>query len=327
MNAAFSTADVAPARRLTHWREMINETFVPLDVAPLGGTRLESGFSGAVSTREVGELRIARVRASPMVATRTRRHIEASSEDDYFLALHRLGSAHAAQDGRRVALGPGDFALVDSTRPYAIEFRNRGAFEHLIYRIPRVELDIRCPELARATAVRVPIASNEGRLAAQYLQALARVSQPMRPTSAERLTASALDLLATALGAAAGLDPDPECAQRQHVVQLKRYALARLSDPELSPASVALARFMSVRQLHRLFAQEETTFGAFLREERLRRCRKDLADPRLARVSVADIARRSGYRSAAHFTRAFTARYGVRPRDFRRSAKGEPRRG
>jgi AraC-like DNA-binding protein len=298
---------------------MINETFVPLDVAPLGGAGSEPGFSGAVSSREVGRLRVARVRASPMVATRTKRHIEASREDDYFLALHLLGSAQATQDGRSVALGAGDFALFDSTRPYAIEFHHPRAFEHLIYRIPRSELDARCPGLARATAVRVPIASDEGRLAASYLCTLARTSQPMRPTSEERLSATALDLLATALGAAAGLDADPESDRRRCMAQLKQYALARVGDPELSPETVARAAFVSVRQLHRLFEEEEMTFGAFVREERLRRCHRDLADPRLAWMSVAEIARRSGYRSAAHFTRAFTARYGVRPRDVRRS--------
>ena len=97
--------------------------------------------------------------------------------------------------------------------------------------------------------------------------------------------------------------------------------MARLGDPDLTPAAVAEAQFISVRQLHRLFAREQTTFGSFVREERLRRCGRDLSDSRLARVPIADIASQWGYRSPAHFTRAFTAHFGVGPRDFRRSMR------
>jgi AraC-like DNA-binding protein len=75
---------------------------------------------------------------------------------------------------------------------------------------------------------------------------------------------------------------------------------------------------VSVRQLHRLFSHEHTTFGRFLREGRLRRCRRDLSDPRLAGLAIAEIARRHGFRSAATFTRAFAERYRVGPRAFRR---------
>jgi AraC-like DNA-binding protein len=316
----FSTAAVARAGRFARWREMINERFVALDVAPLGG-RAAPWLGGSVSMRAMGELRVVHVRASAMSATRTRRHVDGSPEDDYLLALHLSGSAHAAQDRRRVSLRPGDLALFDSARPYVIEFRGAGAFEHLIYRIPRAALDARCPGLARATAIGVGLASAEGRLAVPYLHALARTSASIRPASAERLSGTALDLLATALGATAGLEPEPGAADRGRATQLRRHALARLGDPELSPVDVARAGFVSVRQLHRLFAQQGTTFGSFVREERLRRCRGDLADPRLDRSSIAEIAHRSGYRSAAHFTRAFRARYGMAPRDYRRSAR------
>jgi AraC-like DNA-binding protein len=49
----------------------------------------------------------------------------------------------------------------------------------------------------------------------------------------------------------------------------------------------------------------------------VRRCRDDLADLRLSHLTVAEIAERWGFRSAAHFSRAFEARYGVTPSVFR----------
>jgi AraC-like DNA-binding protein len=83
------------------------------------------------------------------------------------------------------------------------------------------------------------------------------------------------------------------------------------------PQAVALGGFVSVRQLHRLFAGEGLTFGDWVSEQRLRRCRDDLADPRLGCLTVAEIAARWGFRSPAHFTRTFQARYGTTPTSLR----------
>ncbi len=98
------------------------------------------------------------------------------------------------------------------------------------------------------------------------------------------------------------------------------YVCARLADPNLTPQAVADALHISVRQLHRLFADQEATFSRFLREERLQRCHRDLSNPGLINVSIADLARRWGYKSPAHFTRAFTERYGIGPRETRSRA-------
>jgi len=49
------------------------------------------------------------------------------------------------------------------------------------------------------------------------------------------------------------------------------------------------ANCISVRQLHRLFAHDGTSFGAWVREQRLRR-RDDLASQQLIHRAIAEIA-------------------------------------
>ncbi len=100
---------------------------------------------------------------------------------------------------------------------------------------------------------------------------------------------------------------------------LKRHALTNLGDRGLTPAAAARASYISVRQLHRLFAREGLSFAAWVHEQRLRRCRDDLADRSLAHLAIAEVATRWGFRSAAHFSRAFAARYGVTPSEFRQA--------
>jgi AraC-like DNA-binding protein len=314
LNAAgFSTSE-APARALAYWREMIDATFVPLDVTALGAAR---DFQGAVRLHDIGELRVAHVRASPMAALHTRRHVNRSSDDDYFLALQLRGLAYAAQDGRRVALRAGDLALFDSTRPYAFEFHASGSFEHVIYRIPRLALDARGTALGSATAIRVARDAFEGRLVSPYLATLSSAARPAREHSAHGLSASALDLLALALGSIGRRSTHDRRGPQPTLARIQQQTLARLCDPDLCPADVAAASYVSVRQLHRLFAAAGTTFCSFLREARLSRCREDLADPRLGHLPIAKIAARRGCSNAAHFSRMFTARYGSTPRAFR----------
>ena len=87
---------------------------------------------------------------------------------------------------------------------------------------------------------------------------------------------------------------------------------------------VRWASYISVRQLHRVFEREGVSFGAWLREQRLRRCQDDLTSPQLSHHTIAQIAVRWGFPSAAHFTRTFQARFGISPAEFRRHASTRP---
>ena len=299
---------VPPYERLEFWREMARRHFIALHIEPLG----DRPFGAVVNLRSIGELDAVRVRAHPMLATRTPKHIAHSANDEYFVAVHLRGVAHAEQDERRTTLRPGDLALFDSARPYRISFRGAGAFEHLILRIPHDQLDGRVPHLHRATALTVKAGSDAGRLVVPAVTSLATLSL------ASPFIDPVLDLIASALGRAAGICAPPTSRRARTLEQIKRYTLAHIGD-ELTPARVAAACYVSPRQLHRLFEDDKTTFGTFLKHARLSRIRQDLANPERARSTIAEIGHHHGYRDPAVLTRAFTARYGVGPRAYRRS--------
>lgn len=319
VDIAFATTQVDPAERLAAWRELVNRVFLPLAITPLQAMGPAAEFGASVTGSDWGGLRVWRVKGTPMSAQRTVRHIQSPARDHYLLALHISGTAAGTQDGRQVSLGPGDFALFDPTRPYSIAFRGAGTFEHVIYQVPRASLDARW-QAGRLTAFGVPAASGAGRLVSPYLQTLARPADPPGDLPAQAFIDAALDLAVSALRATAGTGGHPDPRGRSLITELKRYVLAHLGDPALSPAAAAQASYISVRQLHRLFAYEGASFGAWLREQRLRRCRDDLTNPQLTDRAVSEIAARRGFRSAAHFTRAFHARFGITPAELRRLA-------
>jgi AraC-like DNA-binding protein len=80
---------------------------------------------------------------------------------------------------------------------------------------------------------------------------------------------------------------------------IKQYVRLNLRDPQLSPQDIARAHHVSVRYLYNLWRDEETTLARWIGRQRLEAARQDLADPRLARKTIAAIGRDWGFPSAA----------------------------
>ncbi|MEV5841331.1 MULTISPECIES: helix-turn-helix domain-containing protein [unclassified Streptomyces] len=104
--------------------------------------------------------------------------------------------------------------------------------------------------------------------------------------------------------------------------RIEAYILHHLCDRDLTPDRIAAAHHISTRYLHRLFQRQELTVAAWIKAQRLARCRHDLADPGLCRLPVHAIAARWGFAQSADFSRAFRAAYGTTPTGFRSSAAG-----
>jgi hypothetical protein len=71
------------------------------------------------------------------------------------------------------------------------------------------------------------------------------------------------------------------------------------------------------RYLFKLFAAEDTTVSGWIRQRRLERCARDLADPAARYQPIGLIAARWGLLDARHFARLFKTAYGHTPREYR----------
>ncbi|MGI5490848.1 helix-turn-helix domain-containing protein [Microtetraspora malaysiensis] len=116
--------------------------------------------------------------------------------------------------------------------------------------------------------------------------------------------------------------PSPDSRDERHTalfLRIQAFVERQLGDTGLSPAMIAAAHHISIRQLYKVMQAQGETVAGWIRTRRLERCRRDLANPLLAQRSVNAIATRWGFISAAHFSRAFRAAYGVSPTEYRRS--------
>lgn len=302
-------------RRLEVWRDIVNDTFVPLDCH----SDMGPDFFGSVSSVPLGPLMFTRVQACRQRVVRTPTHIAQARDHFILLALAEQGGGVVRQDNRELTLAPGQFTLYDSTRPYELGFKD--AFAQTIIQIPSRLLTSRFGHTHRLTATAYSIDRPLERLTAEFLRGLARIVPEVNPEVADRLCDQALDLLTTALSdRLSGVDPQSSSHRSGLLLRVKAHIAAHLPDPDLSPDRVAAALGISTRYINNLLEDEKTSFRRYVLEQRLDQCRTLLSNSAQANRHIGDIAFAWGFNDLAHFSRSFKNRFGLSPRDWRQRA-------
>jgi AraC-like DNA-binding protein len=315
VTVVFTNDSVPAASRPEYWRHVLSRAFAPLEPLGVLPDQLVFGTVGPVSVGTIA-------RAGHGGARRTMNHIRRSDPELCEIDVLARGHRVIQQSGREVALRPGDLTLVDLSRP-ATWVSSDARYVAAVF--PRSLLPLRDGDLTQLTAAWIPGDSGAGALISSLARQLPEHLDGRNGNGGARLGGAVLDLLIVAL--ADRLDRSsqlPAETQRRALLQ-RTYALIeeRLGDPELSPATIAAAQFISLRFLHKLFETQETTVSEWIRRRRLARCACDLIDPALAGEPVGEIGARWGITNPSHFSRLFRARYGLPPSDYR-SAGGRP---
>lgn len=310
MSVVLSTASLSAADRRERWHHAVSRTFVPLDLQLLE----DDPSPGRIVSNQLGSLRISQVQAGPQRVTRSSRLIR-DGKQHLILTLQQRGTAIKEQDGRQARIGPGDFSLSDSSRPFRKTVRSDFSFTS--FHFPRTDLRVRDEDLRAVTATAFSGQEGSAALVATYFARLAREAPSLDAFVGGQFAATPLDLLALLINERRGYFAPgaPETAAAT-LVRVKDHILRNLSDPGLSPPDIAAAHFISVRYLHKLFQLERVTVGEWIRTQRLERCRRDLLRSPALGYGVAAVARRWGFVSPSHFSRAFRAAYGVTPREW-----------
>jgi AraC-like DNA-binding protein len=316
MHHVLSTASVDPGRRLAYWVDMVCDTYVQLDCEPCAGA---DGIEGEIRADTLATLRLSRVTATAQHVRRTPAKVAASSDDYFLVSIQTEGRGTVSQDGRDALLMPGDFALYDSTRPYDLRFD--GPFQQFVLMLPGPTLRTALQGTEALTATTVSGQRGAGHLMIGMIRTLAADIDTLAPESAAAVADSVSQILVAGLAALpAARRPAVSHLTAYHREQIKTLARERLRDPELSVAQIAARLRLSPSTLHRAWAGEPCSLSDWIWAQRLDAARRDLCDPASAARSVSEIAYAWGYSEAAHFSRAFRARFGCAPRELRMQA-------
>ncbi|MEU8262122.1 helix-turn-helix domain-containing protein [Micromonospora sp. NPDC048999] len=323
----FDTKQVPAADRFGLWLDMLANTPALMRIR----TEHADDFVARAEFLDLGPIQLVRHRYPSLDGVRSRKLIERSDADYYLLALTLSGTGIADQDGQRGVCRPGDFTFYDCARPQELSHHGddygREPVSSIVALVPYDALPLPHRRLAPLFAAQMSGTEGVGVLLANYLIQLTGHPEQYHAADAERLAGVGLDLLSTMLGRhLVSEDAVPtEVRRRALLAQIHSHIHQHLGDVSLSPRLIAEAHHISVRSLHRLFEAEETTVAAYVRDERLERCRRDLADPTLRDLPIQTIAGRWGFRDKAHFSRAFRAAHEDTPQAYRTRHLGRAR--
>lgn len=291
--------DLPPAERVEGWHDALGLTHRQFDVrVPAPET-----FRASVTRRHLGDLALVDCTVDPSSGRRGRRELAVDPGWAGVLVIV-AGRERVTQAGRDLLLGPGDCVVWDGD--LAADFEVLEPLRKRTLLLPRERV------LGHGSPIpaHIPAGSPHGRLLAGYLEMLARELDDLDGPACTAAANAALELLRAVVA-----PPERTDLRTFLLPEVRSWIEARLHDPRLTPSDVAAAHAISVRTLHALFEPTGESLGGFLRRRRLERARDEL----LARpdATVTQVAFRWGFRSAAHFSRAFRAAFGVSPSELR----------
>ncbi|MEO3809078.1 helix-turn-helix domain-containing protein [Sphaerisporangium sp. B11E5] len=320
--------DVPVRERFDFWWEAVARSVVSVDAV----SEQASDFWAEMRMVDLGVARLSRVRCVPFEARRTAGMIRRSDPGLYQLSLTVRGRSGIRQMRRESTLGPTDLMLYDTSRPFQAwttparrggAGRGRNVNDGLILQFPHDALGLPPASVERLLAVPIQGRHGVGGLLRTMLwQLVSRFDGPT-PADTVRVSGIVLDLVTAVLAHELEADTAPVLRDADQVMILRMQAFIeeRLDDPALTPANVAAAHHVSLRQLHKLFASQGLTVCGWIRRRRLERCRRDLSDPLLDAMPIRAVAARWGFPSDSHFNRVFRSTFGEPPASFRRRTR------
>ena len=241
-------------------------------------------------------------------------------ELDRFDIVHQIGNGCRIQGPDNSFMVPaGGYSTHHTDTPYSLlPPTERGGFHARVVAVPFQ----RCLPFIRqdkGLAIRpLPVGSAIGALFASYFDSFIAQAPHLQGAAADVALQTLVQLALVTRGLASPLSETGRDAV--HAGQFEaacRFIERNLQRADLTPAAVARAVGISVRQLHLLFEPTGTTFSRHLLTRRLQRARQVLA--RHPQRSILDIALDCGIESSTVFYRGFRTAYGMAPGDYRRS--------
>ncbi|AXK83511.1 helix-turn-helix domain-containing protein [Pseudolabrys taiwanensis] len=266
-----------------------------------------SAFSGRLASRTTAGARFVSFKTAAHRVSRTASQA-ASGEAHVMVSLQCRGVSHIAQGEKRLMLWPAGIAMLDSAKPFTIEFPHE--VERRLVLLPRRLVE---PWLGRLDDGPVLVPEGNASLIIAR-QAIMQITDTDLTWSSGDCVSVAEALSRLLRGAFEGSQQEPPAPLR--MAAIKEEIKRRLHDSGLTPAAVARLFDISTRTLHRLFESDGQSFARYVQSERLARARA-LIEGGAPGVALTQIALDCGFGDSSHFSRSYRAYYGESPRDTR----------
>lgn len=276
-------------------------------------------FEASIECAELAGIELIVFENSPMAAEVTVRNIARARDNCLLICRQLKGTVRLEQNLQQTVLEAGQFAVIDPRRPYTADFPLQSKM--LIAKIPRRLLEQRCGPIADISMRVVERDSGIGELTSDLLVLLPRHVSALDASTATTVGSHALDLVALSLlSKLRGDDTHSRSfARKMALAKVRAVIELKLGEPALTPSDVAVGAGISLRYAQALLAEDGTSIAGLIRERRLYHCERALMSARRLHRTISEIAFAWGFTDLTNFGRLFKKRYGLSPREYRRS--------
>lgn len=305
----WSTAGLCRSDTTDAWQEALQCNY--------GGWQLTQsvgdGFCASIRNHDFDGVRVVECVCDPCTGRLLPRFIDREPEPYIGVQITKSGLERFHLGGEDISLGAGDLVIWTSTQ--AAEFTVMERLHKVSLVLPWSQVKERLPRGTSFNGTIIDSRVGIGAVLYSHVDSLAHQLELFTETDHAAVRRATLELLTAAMSHRVET-PQRGLASR-YLKQLQDYILANLQDEGLSPTTMAAANNMSPRYVHMLFAQVGISASAWIRTQRLERCRDDLRSRAHRDCSIAEVAYTWGFADPSHFTRIFKQQYGLSPREYR----------
>lgn len=299
------------------WKRTINDTYFDLNVS----FRQPSQFSGYLQHAKLLDIGVSHYHANTVYYKRSLASNQSShgnsnnrSDDSILITFPVTGSVRFAQKNRQLISNPGQFFIELSNLPY--EFYHLQEVSLYVIKVPLALLSPQMGTIERQFARSLSIDEGAGRLLVFQIRQILELIQQHRLAALEIkiLEQQLLNLIVLTLSAPKEVMMSSSSSiQSVHLKRIEHYVYLHLENPALTPAMVAAACHISVRYLHKLFAELPYSFSEWVKELRLKQANHILKTK--SYVTIDEVAHRVGYGDQGYFARIYKQHFGYTPRE------------
>jgi AraC family transcriptional activator of tynA and feaB len=297
----------------TAWEEMLTAAYGSVELL----RRPEQPFRADLRTLSIANLMMIEASSNAKTARRTVRNIAADKDEYFMLILVKEGRLTITQFGRECCLVPGTFGLFHLSSPSF--YCHQEKTEVIDLKIPASTLRSYVRDPFRHVATARSAEKGVGRVTSDFVCSLSEQAAHMPHWALHACAGQMMTIVATAIECE---DHDLPLLNPTIGAEIFKRSVAfieiNVGNPSLNSKVVASAMGVSLRYLQKIFQEQGTSIGEFVRYRRLERCREGLLIAQDAPRTVKEIAFRAGFRNTSHFSAAFKRRYGISPDGLRR---------
>ncbi|WP_283179073.1 AraC family transcriptional regulator [Gemmobacter sp. 24YEA27] len=309
MKTTITTEGVDLAGRSRHWHDTIARAYFPLDLT----FRRPEAFDGVITNWQLGQVSLSRLTSDSLLYRRLPRHFREPGPEEYLITIPSRSEVRFSQGGKEIRANPGAWFIERSHEPY--DFSHDDPADLWVMKVTADMLGgrIRAPD--RFCSLEFDATNGASGFFTDMVHLIPARYDAMSEETRSTVGRQLADLLALAIQADDRVMQSGVSSVRAgHLMRIEGFVRRHLDDPDLGPDSVSAGCGISVRYLHEVLRDTNTTLGAWIRDMRLTAAQEDLATPG-DRRSIGEIAWTRGFPDQAQFSRAFRARFGMTPKE------------